>query len=74
MQPEAEKFASLPGEEHDTAPDAQHWVLVHRELIEFCELMLTRPKLHLEAGHIHRRLDHYRSRLSYWLGEGDPAG
>jgi hypothetical protein len=74
MQPEAEESARLPGEEHGTAPDAEHWVRVYRELIEFCELMLTRPEFNLEAGHIHRRLGHYRSRLSYWQGEQDPAG
>ncbi|MBJ7598428.1 MAG: hypothetical protein DLM67_08185 [Candidatus Nephthysia bennettiae] len=74
MPPEAEEFARLPGEEHGTAPDAEHCVLVCQELIGFSELMLTGPELHLEAGQIHRRLAHYRCRLSYWQGEEDPAG
>ena len=67
MQPDTEEFRSLPGEELGIAPDdAGHWVRVYQELIEFCEVLLTRPELSLEQRHIQRRLTHYRSRLSHW--------
>jgi hypothetical protein len=67
MQPEAEEVRSLPGEELGIAPDdARHWVRVYEELIEFCELLMTRPELSLEQRHIQRRLTQYRSRLGHW--------
>ena len=68
MQTASEEFSLLPGEEHASAPDqdAQHWVIVYSELIEFCELILTRPEQDLEAAHLRRRITHYRRRLRCW--------
>jgi hypothetical protein len=75
MQPEAEEVRSLPGEELGIAPDdARHWVRAYQELIEFCELLMTRPELSLEQRHVQRRLTHYRSRLGHWLEVLDLAG
>jgi hypothetical protein len=75
MQPEAEEVRSLPGEELGIAPaDARHWVRVYQELIEFCELLMTRPELSLEQRHIQRRLTHYRLRLGHWQEVLDLAG
>jgi hypothetical protein len=75
MRAEAEEIRSLPGEDLWIAPDdAQHWVRVYQELVEFCELMLTRPELSLEEGHLERRLGHYHSRLRRWREERDRAG
>jgi hypothetical protein len=41
-------------------------LILYKELVEFCELMLTRPELSAENGHLRRRLDHYYSRLEHW--------
>jgi hypothetical protein len=70
---EVEEFDSLPGERSSAPEDAQHWLSVYRELIEFCELMLSRPELSLEAGHLQRRIGHYRRRLVHWEEELDGA-
>jgi hypothetical protein len=67
LEPAAEEFDLLPGEELAVPEaDAQHWVKVYRELIEFCELMLSRPEQSLEAAQLHRRLTHYGRRLRHW--------
>jgi hypothetical protein len=74
MQPEAEEFRNLPGEERGIGPDdARHWVRVYQELIEFCELMMTRPEQSLEERHLQRRLTYYRARLGHWQEVLDPA-
>jgi hypothetical protein len=66
----AEEFGLLPGEQQTSSPeDAQHWITVYQELIEFCELMLTSPGQSLEAGHLRRRLIHYQWRLRCWQEE-----
>jgi hypothetical protein len=68
LEPPVKEFRLLPGEEHSSAPneDARHWVGVYLELVEFCELMLARPELALEDGHLRRRLGHYRAGLEAW--------
>jgi hypothetical protein len=75
--PLAEEFCLLAGEEHSSASqDAQHWVRVYGELAEFCQLMLGRPELSLENGHLQRRLSHYHTRLEHWhvgLAQSSPG-
>lgn len=67
MHSGAEEFGLLPGEEDGQASDdARHWVRVYQELIEFCELTLARAEWGVEAGHLNRRLCHYRARLRRW--------
>jgi hypothetical protein len=73
-QPEVQSFDSLPGERSPAPEDAPHWIQVYRELIEFCELMMSRPEVSLEAGHLQRRLCHYRERLRHWQEELDGSG
>jgi hypothetical protein len=73
-QSEVEELDSLPGERSPAPRDAQHWISVYRKLLEFCELMLSRPELSLEAGHLQRRIRHYRRRLGHWQEELDEPG
>jgi hypothetical protein len=69
-EPEAHEFRLLPGEALSSPSlDAQHWVRVYAELVDFCELMLARSELSLEDAHLHRRLNHYRFRLQHWRAE-----
>jgi hypothetical protein len=67
-EPAGEEFGLLPGEEQVSLPqaDAEHWMKVYQELIEFCELMLRRPEQSLEAAHLRRRLSYYRRWLQHW--------
>jgi hypothetical protein len=56
-----------------TAADAEHWIGVYRQLVEFCQEALAGAELG-EAVAMRRRLRQFEARLAFWSQAEPPPG